>query len=86
MPESKDPIVYRFTGADGESLTGIPGRSLRQSDMDAMDDDQKKLLKAHVEAEHLSKHVYSVVESAGAAEPAKAPAAAKAADQKKGDG
>jgi hypothetical protein len=83
MPESKDPIVYRFTGADGESLTGIPGRSLRQSDVDAMDDDQKKLLKAHVEAEHLASHVFKAVDRE---EPAKAPAAAKAADQKKGDG
>jgi hypothetical protein len=91
MPESKDPIVYRYSGADGESLTGIPARSLRQSDLDAMDADSKKLLKAHVEADYLPRHVFRAVDAEPAAEskaPDKAPAtaAAKAADQRKGDG
>jgi hypothetical protein len=85
MPESKDPIVYRYSGAEGESLTGIPARSLRQSDLDAMDDDQKKLLKAHVEAEYLSRHVFRPVESAEepTREASQSKAGAKAADQKK---
>jgi hypothetical protein len=75
MPESKDPIVYRYSGADGESLTGIPARSLRQSDLDAMDADQKKLLTDHAEAEHLPRHIYHAVD---APEKAKAEKAAEA--------
>ena len=101
MPDSKDPIVYRYSGANGESLTGIPARSLRQSDVDALDADQKRLLKAHLEADHLPHKVYRSVDADApkaapkAADEAKAPAKeapapakdAKAADQqKKGDG
>ena len=98
MPKTDDPIVYRFTGSPGESLTGIPGRSLRQSDVDAMDADQKKLLKAHLDADHLPAHIYKAVEDApaegnaahaaapGDAAPAEAPAksskAAKAGSEK----
>ena len=90
MPKTDDPIVYRYTGHDGESLTGIPGRSLRQSDVDAMDAEQKKLLKAHLAGEH--RHIYSDAEAPAAAEKAPEPTASqnklgtKAADQKKGDG
>ena len=101
MPDSTDPIVYRYSGADGESLTGIPARSLRQSDLDAMDADQKRLVKAHAEAEHLPRHIYHAVEAPEKA-PERAPdkaadkapdvpasqnkLGARAADQKKGDG
>jgi hypothetical protein len=99
MPESKDPIVYRFTGPPGSGLTGIPARSLRQSDVDAMDADQKRLLQDHVEAEHLKEHFYKAVEAPDkaadkaadkapekASEKAPDKAGAKAADQQKGDG
>lgn len=86
MPESKDPIVYRFVGAPGSGLSRIPGHHLRQSDIDAMDADQKKTLKDHVEADYLLDHVFKAVGVDAPAAAEKTPAAAKAADQKKGDG
>lgn len=88
MPKNADdPKVYEFTGAPGESLTRIPGHDLRQSDVDAFDDDQKATLKNHLDADHLTSHVFKAV--GPAAEPARntpAPSKDRAADQKKGDG
>lgn len=88
MP-TDDPIVYRYTGdADqGEGLTGIPGRSLHQSDVDGLDADAKARLKAHLAGEH--RHIYRVVEAASAEaeaepepEPAKSSKAARAGSEK----
>lgn len=43
--------MYKFKGADGEFLMGVPARDLNDDEVEAFGPDQKSIFEAHMKSE-----------------------------------